>query len=243
MYYHEQREDKHSDPNTVWPEMSDKGKDFDSCKAYLVDRKLSWDIAEANGWYPSRQANDATLRVVIPAVSAAPGHVYWQARSVLPNAIRYQSPRGPRMDALVRVLPLALSESVVVGQDTDRTIQPCAVITEGPMDALAAADLGFISYALMGMQPPSTTLDHLARKLQRRPCLLCFDNEAEAQAQGLQVCLALASRGIRSIVCPLPAKDLAAMTPAERRRVLLEGVARIGAYETKKGSRQNVRTR
>ena len=116
--------------NTTWPLMSTSGVDLDASRAYLKERGLSWDLAEENGWYPSRNAMDSFLRIVIPALTTVKDHIYWQARAVSKNVhIRYQTPRGPRHGALVRVRALP---------DDEHTCE--VVIVEGPLDALAVAE-------------------------------------------------------------------------------------------------------
>lgn len=248
MYMHELEERKPNtqDPNTEWPMMETSGRLTSECKRYLLDRGLSWDLAEANGWYPSTQAQDGWLRVVIPACVRAKSHVYWQARAI-DQAVhrRYQSPNGPRLDAIIRVNPMkACSESVVVRESENYypDVSPIAVITEGPMDALAAAGEGYISFAIMGMTPPQSTLDFLAKSLNGRPSLICLDNEPQAQVFGVQLCLGLASRGIRSkFISNMPAKDLAAMQP-EKRGPFLEYYAKgLDNGKTAKNSGKDIR--
>lgn len=225
MYLHElaEREPQTKPMNSVWPEMSTAGRDVDAMRKYLEGRMLSFQLAEENGWYVSRDANDDWLRVVIPALCREANHAYWQARAINPEArIRYQSPSGPRLDAIIRVNPFsAMDNAVDESENNGPDTQPISVICEGPMDALAAAELGYISYALMGITPPGSTLDFLANKLQRRPALVIFDNEAYAKTQGILTCVALASRGIRSRPCSVDgSKDLASMWKVDRKAFL-----------------------
>lgn len=213
QYQHDvyQERDRDRLDNTVWPLMSTNGVDLDDCKSYLLKRELSWTVAEANGWYPSRHAGDGFLRIVIPALSTKSEHVYWQARAVSSNVhIRYQSPSGPRHGALVRVLA-----------NPDADANDCSdevVIVEGPMDALAVADCETDSIALMGIEPGDTAIQHLIKLVAKRPALIVLDNEPYAQSQASKLAMQLSSAGGKTHVAHLrAAKDLAAMKFSGRR--------------------------
>ena len=214
FYPHEQRTERdQAATNTVWPLMSTNGVDVDDCKAYLKERGLSWELAEENGWYPSRNAMDNFLRIVIPAVSTQAGHVYWQARAVSQNIyIRYQTPRGPRHGALIVVNFDAQRE-----YETRRNTKS-VVIVEGPMDALAVAACGYDAIALMGMAPGALALSHLVKLVEKRPALIVLDNEPAAQAAAHSIAMCLASAGGKAHVEKLSyAKDLAAVASKVRR--------------------------
>ena len=125
---------------------------------YLGLRKLSFSLARLNGWYPSTQAGDGYARIVIPAFSYQAGNRYWQARAIrrlTPIEPRYQSPHNvSRGDAFVRVMPsVGTNWFPVIG----------LVIAEGPMDALAAAECGFVGVGLMGATPGTDVLTAVAR--------------------------------------------------------------------------------
>lgn len=218
MYYdHERRERKPEGPlNAAWPEMSTSGKDHDRVKQYLLDRQLDPQIAEYNGWYPSRNAKDTYLRVVIPALSPVPGHVYWQARDVTGRAhIRYQSPKGPRADALVSVLKQGRLANKVV-------------VVEGPMDALAAAGAGYDAIACMGITPPASTVEQIKLIIGDRTTLVVFDSEPEAERQAIFMTAQLASSGIRARLASIPGKnDLAKCSVLERSIFLKESFVRF----------------
>lgn len=176
---------------------------------YMAERKLSRTVALANGWYVSNEAGDKFPRIVIPAITHKVGHVYWQARDITGRAyIRYQSPEGPRHEALIRVMPCRKRPKGIV-------------VVEGPMDALAAAGCGYIGYALMGMQPNSATMMHLALLIEDNPDLnvLVLLDRGEV-ANGVKVSLFLSSQGYSAKVAELPAKDLAACEPVTRQKFL-----------------------
>jgi len=213
-YPHEKREQT-GPANTVWPEMSTNGLDNDDVKAYLKTRGLSYDLAESNGWYPSRCANDQFLRVVIPARTTLLTHVYWQARAVSHNVhVRYQSPSGPRHGALILVRAFP---------DDDRCSEQ-VVVVEGPLDSLSVAACGYDSIALMGMRPGTEAIGHLKKLVDGRPALIVLDNEPEATRAAFDIAMQLASNGSRTNVENLRyAKDLAAM-PYPARQVWLDTV-------------------
>jgi hypothetical protein len=185
--------------------MSTAGVDMDDMKAYLLKRGLSMDVAEANGWYPSRDAVDNFLRIVIPAVTIKLEYVYWQARAVSPNVhIRYQTPKGPRHGALVILKAYDLPTRKVV-------------VVEGPMDALAVAACGYDALAVMGMTPGEQALGHLVKLVNKRPALVVLDNEPDAQAAAHAIVMRLASAGGKAHIAKLKhAKDLAEVVFAVR---------------------------
>lgn len=176
---------------------------------YMTDRKLSRTVALANGWYVSTTAGDRFPRIVIPAITHKVGHVYWQARDITGKAyIRYQSPEGPRHEALIKVMPCRKNPLGIV-------------VVEGPMDALAAAGCGYIGYALMGMQPNNATLMHLALLIEDNSKLktLVLLDRGE-MVNGIKVSMFLCSQGYSAKIAELPEKDLAACLPATRSKFL-----------------------
>jgi len=220
QYAHEvcRERDINRPDNTVWPLMSTNGVDLDDCKRYLKDRGLSWELAEENGWYPSRDAGDRFLRIVIPALSTKAGHVYWQARAVSSNVhLRYQSPKGPRHGALVLVQANLISNSHSIYNRGSNKV----VIVEGPMDALAVAHCRYDAVALMGIDPGQSALVHLAKLVDKRPALIVLDNEPAAQSSASLIAMGLASYGSKSHVANLyGCKDLAAMRSNNRQQWL-----------------------
>lgn len=198
---------------TSLPRESLVQSDVELCEEYLKFRGIPQDLAKLNGWYPSAEAGDNYTRIVIPAITHKAGHVYWQARDVTGKAfLRYQSPSGPRHEALVRTMP---SSGTLKG----------TVIVEGPFDALAASSAGYIGIALMGIRPSKATLFHLGLLLvdYDTPVLVLLDRDAQAEA--LLVSVFLASQGIHatSFTLPGPEKDLAQCQPARRKHLLKRG--------------------
>lgn len=194
----------------LWPE-------FDR---YMAERGAAVSLARKNLWYPSLHV-DNLPRVVIPSTSAMPGNLYWQARLMEPlstpyvaeGARRYESPHGVwRGDAIIVVWPYPPTVGMVHGY-------PMA-IAEGPFDALAAAEVGVVGIALMGVTPSAEVLNYIADFVQGAKCVLVMDRDQEEAMAA--VGMALAERGIRcKLACPYPAKDLAELTdPAARIRVL-----------------------
>ena len=207
MFYSHERKEQTGSVNTVWPEMSTRGIDQDDMKKYLVMRGLNVAVAELNGVYPTRNATDNFLRVVIPAVSTKEKHIYYQARAVSQNVhLRYQTPKGPRCGALIFVKAFENKPTKAI------------VIVEGPMDSLAVASCGYDSVALMGMKPGVLALEHLVKLVAGRPALISLDNEPEAKAAAFDIALKLSSAGSMTF-CESPKKgykDLAEMPPKER---------------------------
>ena len=127
-YEHEASERK---PNvhpmcTSLPAQSVDVKAGSAAHNYLTDRHLSKSLARMNGWFVSTEAGDSFTRIVIPAVVHKAGHIYWQARDVTGKAfIRYQSPKGPRHEAVVRVMHLAGRRGEFVGQHRPGVIEQC----------------------------------------------------------------------------------------------------------------------
>lgn len=211
MYWHEAEERR---PNKF--PMCISFPDRSICQfdmfTYLKERKLDYVVAVANGWYASEDAGDGYTRVVIPAVTHKVGHVYWQARDIFGKAyIRYQSPKGPRYEALVKVTPITKPKGIVV--------------VEGPMCALRAAMFGYVGIALMGMQPSTATLYHLALLLADYPALkvrVILDKDSAQHA--VRVTTWLASQGVNAKrhVLNGKEKDLADMSVVKSKKELVQ---------------------
>jgi len=209
MHYTHDRNERQRNPGQIntrnLPYQNDMGLDrFDLMRDYLSARGLNCILALHNGWYP---VENKGLRIYIPAVTRIPGHMYWQARSIEGHPLRYDSPFGPRRDALV----------VVKGE------VPCSTvcIVEGPMDALAMAELtGVAGIALLGLSPPEEALAHLASLCEEYSRVVCVPDKAEIDGMML-IQNYLANRAIQSTMkIPFDRKDIADYNLRDRRLVL-----------------------
>lgn len=203
IYAHEQKEktERYVGPRPGFPPVSSTLQG--NMGVYLANRNLNTVLARTNGWYPSMY--QGYPRIVIPCSNSA-AVPYFQARDMSGKAeLRYASPPAARDDSIVIVWP------------TDRA--KGSVILEGPMCALAAADLGYVGIALMGNQPSVATMDYVAAKVRCfQPVLIVPD--VDTPQLGPEVLSGLAQRGIPSMVMIPPRKDLGDMSPKERKRFL-----------------------
>lgn len=189
---------------TTRPARSLNDNDLNAVNNYLRSRDLDIHIAKHNGWYPSRTAGDEELRVVIPCLSADLTNRYWQGRRLTDTKekfpLRYTSPTNVRR-----------GDALAVVRDSHRESKG-TVLVEGPMDALAAAGIGFLGIAWMGTSPGEEPLV-LARKLiqPNRPIYIVSDRDAVAAATRIWSHFVGAY-----LINTYPFKDLAAMPKAER---------------------------
>lgn len=180
-----------------WPRVS----------GYLADRGLSLEVARANGWYPT--AWDVP-RLVIPCSNTG-GSVYFQARRMdYSGDFRYRSPKSEALDSVVICWPY---EFVVK--------HPHAVIVEGPMDALAAACLGYVGVGLMGNKPPPERLEFIVATLGKSHAPFIIVPDLDDQAFGASLVTSFAMLGVTSaIAMPVGGKDLCEMSEAGRCNLL-----------------------
>lgn len=172
-------------------------------RAYLEGRGLPADLAVREGWYPTRLEGAPYL--VVPATAEEPRNRFWQARALAPVEPRWRSPSGVRRGAAwVEVRPAAEPRGTVY--------------VEGPMDALAAAAVGWHGVALLGALPPTAVLRAIARREWARPLVLVPDRDA--LVAWARVWLALPEALL--LCLPPQWKDLAEMPAAERARWLEE---------------------
>lgn len=180
-----------------WPHM----------KAYLRKRGLSHPLAEHNGWYPAVDRY-ATHRIVIPAQSLVNTWPYYQARAMDNNPKRYDSPSAPRGDALVICHPSDSTHEYVV-------------LVEGPMDALAAAECGYTSIALMGNTPNDAVLTHV-REVAKPYRGIIVLSDVDAISEAVEVTHRLWTAGSIAVLRPINGyKDLAEV-PYEKRQAIIE---------------------
>ncbi|MCI0552009.1 MAG: toprim domain-containing protein [Anaerolineae bacterium] len=178
---------------------------WDTMKTYLDGRDLDFDLAKDNGWYPSHNAGDNFQRIVMPAVNKS-GRAYWQARDISGKSTkRYQSPSVPRGDSIIQTWPMK------------KMTYKSFVVVEGPMCALAAAQMGLPGIALMGCQPTEDTFNYIVNVLEglSEYCFVVQDRDATQEA--IVLVQALAAAGAPAVLIdPYPYKDLAAV-PSDRR--------------------------
>lgn len=177
-------------------------------RAYLRKRGLSPPLAESNGWYPTVDRH-TTPRIVIPAQSLLNTWPYYQARAMDNNPKRYDSPRAPRGDAMVVCYPEC--------SDID-----CVVLVEGPMDALAAAECGYVGIALMGNTPSDSVIDHI-REIVKTYSRVVVLSDIDATHEAIEIAHRLWTSGRGAIFRPIYGhKDLAEV-PLEKRQDIIEG--------------------
>lgn len=126
------------------------------------------------------------------------------------SGLRYRSPAVPRGDALILCYP------------HDERASRGVLIAEGPMDALAAAGLGYVGVGLMGNKPPTPVIHHLVSIIEvyadsdGTNCFIVPDADALSEAHVLA--RTLWERGVKCYVKPLVGfKDLAGMPSAQRK--------------------------
>lgn len=211
------------------PRMSLDPQDWAQVQDFIRSRGIDPHLAKLNAWYPSRAAGDNWLRVVIPGTSRDQTNQFWQARLAEAHPTgepRYQSPHASRGDALIVIHP----DYSALGYDVSNDHPPPgSVLVEGPFDALAAAELGFLGVALMGNTPSAEVLVHAVDWLRAAPpAMLVTDDDATVQGAALGHNL-LAKYGLKSllVLSPYPYKDLAEMPKQERARLFKEGGIKV----------------
>ena len=182
---------------------------WQTMRDYLGTRGISFANARYNGCYPISRKG---LRMYIPAQTRIDGHHYWQARSLDGHQLRYDSPFGPRRDALVVTKNLARVRDLVN-----------VAIVEGPLDALAVSEVeGLIGIGLMGIKPSDEVLTHLLGQLwwaQAQVILLVADRDSVGEMAKIQGWLAM--RGYPSeLRVPQGFKDVCEGTQEQREELL-----------------------
>lgn len=210
-----------SEPAELYP--SETHRFIPAMKAYLRVRDLSYEVALKNGWYPTENVKerDPVPRIVIPCTNKY-DRPYWQARAMLPHKLRYRSAKGGRFGSIVMVWPF----HIVVDPLHPEKRKPAkhkdmpTVLVEGPMDALAAAGLGYFSIATMGALFSSYAIkyieDHVSIKV---PVIVVPD--LDCPQFGVETVQKLSAEGHKVLMrLPVGAKDLAGMQRAGRKRLL-----------------------
>ncbi len=205
QYQHErkERDTKYIGPRPSFPKL--KREAWPMMRQYLRARDLSASLAKDNGWYPTYYID--SNRIVIPCTNSD-GIPYFQARDMRGKSkIRYASPAASRDDSIVIVWPEDFKHG--------------GIIVEGPMDALAAAEFGFVGVALMGNVPTPEVVNHLVT-MTRAFTPIYIIPDVDTPALGPTVLSALAQRGIATCITMLPPdeKDLAELPYNERKRFL-----------------------
>ena len=181
-------------------------------KVYLRRRDLSYTIAMENGWYPTEKVreSDPVIRIVIPATNKY-GRPYWQARAMLPHNLRYRSAKGGRFGSIILVWPLS-----PVRHDSRKPV----ILCEGPMDALAAAGLGYFSIATMGALFSSYAVKWVDENIDRKVPVIVIP-DLDLPDFGTENVAALAKTGRRVVMClPEGGNDLAKMSKKAREALL-----------------------
>lgn len=201
IYDHERRERREPSEikHVAMPPLDPKGRAL--MYSYLTERELDYELAVSNGWYPTLSKGP---RVVIPCVNSAKFN-YWQARAMLDHPLRYDSPAIPRKDSIVLLWPKGLGR-----------ISSSVVITEGPMDALAAAEW-HPSIALMGGAPSSEVMEFIEQKTSK----LALDNWVVVpDNDNLALVDTFLNHDHPVLACLPSGKDLAGMPRWEREKLL-----------------------
>jgi len=181
-------------------------------EAYLTGRNLDFGIAKDNGWYPTVHRREPG--VVIRSISRSlPGLGFYQVRFFSESFyLRYDSPKGNRLDAL----------GVVKGRGSSKTL----VVCEGPMDALAAAGVpGCDGVCTFGANPSQAQLDHLDHVTRDYPSvIICPDKDAPEFAG--KVVLACPNVKRIGMMEAENVKDFAKLCP-EGRRLLVKAMLKL----------------
>lgn len=170
---------------------------------YLASRELSAELAAENGWYTSEWRGVPVI--VIPAWTSY-GAAWFQVRATVPTDWRYDSPKGSRGDALGLVWPTCYGGAGESG----------IVVVEGPMDALAVAEVGLLGIAMLGKNPSASQLERLGFYLSRifaKRVLVVPDRDG---LELVEKVLTVAPSNVVVRVLVPPVKDFAAMSRKER---------------------------
>ncbi len=205
-----------SEPPEPYPEESRRL--LPAMKAYLHGRRLSYTTAKGNYWYATAEIKeeDPTPRVTIPCVNPF-GRPYWQGRAMLSShKLRYRSAKGGRFQSIVVVWPSYVNFIEVVSKKERKPV----VIIEGPMDALAAAGMGYLSISTMGALFSEYALIYLDRNVPKDiPVIIIPD--VDCLDFGVSVVKLLSIAGRKCVMrVSEEGDDLAAASNKERKHLL-----------------------
>ena len=195
----------------VEPYPKETKKLIPAMKTYLRERNLCYTTAVNNGWYPTNHVKerDSVARIVIPATNVY-SRPYWQARALLPHDLRYRSAKGGRFGSIIVVWPYY--EPLIW--------EPAMVLCEGPMDALAAAGLGYFSIATMGALFSSYAVKYILKYVSIKTLVIVIP-DLDLPDFGAENVTALAKAGwLVAMRLPVGGKDLAKMKPKAREALL-----------------------
>ena len=200
-----------SEPPEPYPEESRRL--LPAMRAYLHGRRLSYTTAQGNYWYATTEIKEAdpTPRIVIPCINPF-GRPYWQGRAMLSShELRYRSAKGGRFQSIVIAWPSFTHSDWMEGP---------MVLTEGPMDALAAASFGYLGISTMGALFSEYALrwvtEHVASNI---PMIVIPD--VDCTDFGTTVIKVMAAAGRKCVMrVSEEGDDLAAASNKERRHLL-----------------------
>lgn len=177
-------------------------------KAYLHGRNLSYTTANENLWYPTQHVKerDPVPRIVIPAINKY-HRPYWQGRAMLKHDLRYRSAKGGRFGSIVVVWPMNWRHKEIV-------------LVEGPMDALAAAGLGYLGVATMGALFASYAVRFIKKVLPLDIAVIVVP-DVDAPEFGVQNVGMFSELGRKAVLkMPVGGKDLAKLDLKAREELL-----------------------
>jgi hypothetical protein len=204
-YVHEKKEGrKYAGPRPTFP--SFQVEHLPVMHQYIDARKLSFQLAIDNGWYPYASDFDRELRICIPCSNSL-NIPYWQGRLIFGHGKRYDSPSASREDSIVIVWP------------EDGFGVKGSVIVEGPLDALAAAGEGYLGIGLMGNKPNEQVMDFVIESVQHfQPIIIVPD--LDTPQMGIDLLHAFRAAALSASLRLPTKKDIAEMTRAERKVLL-----------------------
>lgn len=203
IYEHERKPKKQHGPAEPMPE---ENKELHGqMLSYLEERRLSYQTALYNRWYPA--TINGTARIVIPCSNSI-GVPYYQARAMSKDVtLRYKSPFSDRVDSIVVVWPVLQWHK--------------AVIVEGPADALAAATAGAMGVGVMGNKPSLEVIKFVAGTLKHiKPKEILIVPDLDTPQMGADIAGWLAKHGVASQMRLPTKKDLAEMSIKERENLI-----------------------